>query len=623
MSNFQSNNKNFEFYNILRNSGSFFTNKEEVINLHTKNMLLNSCIKLRKDIEYEYNKLKINQLKSSINELEFQEKIFENRNQDILSNIQSNSLKGFDLSSRTNQSLGDLYDERKKYQNYLNGLLDTIRDDFIYQLNLKCGNDLEPIENNQNKLRQNNNMFKFNNEYYSKLKSSIEKKENDFNKINEYYSENPYILKNKEKNDDDTGVLNINISKNNPNLNQLFINEEDSGISGNNKKQVRYIEKRYVLNRNHNPGKLDDIRQKQIDKLNEQLKKEYIRPINEINSSITSGSKSFENINISENIIGNDEINFIKDNNNINNSNIIMKNESDKKEIISKEISNKTEINNITTTVIEKKTDIKINISENNDTSNVNNNIPVNTLDFKRFEVPEETKLTVQIEDNPDLNSRNLSNDDKILVLNKLINKIDDQSKTLRDGKIYEKNIINSINKFELKKKFYDLLKSIKNNNLNEIELSNDYSIQLIYELLNSSPEICITDTQKLLNKNDYNEIDLKKDINPSFLKIFEIILEHIKKMVDLKRIDVSLACEIFINSLLKDKLNDNNLKMKLNMLLEKIFMIKSNEINLLDNDDEYNDFEQSDNFNKKESVDIHKIPIKESTISNRSDYAL
>ena len=58
-------------------------------------------------------------------------------------------------------------------------------------------------------------------------------------------------------------------------------------------------------------------------------------------------------------------------------------------------------------------------------------------------------------------------------------------------------------------------------------------------------------------------------------------------------------------------------------MLLEKIFMIKSNEINLLDNDDEYNDFEQSDNFNKKESVDIHKIPIKESTISNRSDYAL
>ena len=587
MSNFSLNNNNFEFYNIFRNSGISFINKEELINLHTKKLLLDSCIKLRKDIEYEYNKLKINQLKDEIDELQFQQKIFEKRNQDILSNIQSNSFKGFELASRTNQSLDDLFDGREKYQNYLNNISDTIQTDFIQQLNLKCNSDIKLIENEQNRLKQNNNMFKFHNDLYNKLKSTNEETEKIFKQINEHYSRNPYILKNQNKDNNDIGIININISKNSQNINSKCINEENDNISGTNKKYIKYIEKQYVLNKNHNPGKLDIIRQSQIDQLNSQLKKEYVMQKNEINNSISSGSKSFESINKPENFIFTDEMNVLKDNN---------------IEINNKDISNKTEIINTTTTVIEKKVDIKINTSHNIDTSNINN-IPNNTLEFKKFEVPKEDKLIVEVEDSPDLNSPTLSIYYKILVLNKLINKIDSQSKILPEGKIYDNNILNNINKLELKNKFYELLKSIQNDDPKEIEvLSNNNAIQLICELLYSSPENCIIDTEKLLNNNDYNEIDLKKDICSSHIKIFEIILSHIKKMIDLKRIDANLACEIFIKSILKNELENNNLKTKLNQLFEKIFQVKNDGINQLknDDDDEYNDFEKSDDFDKK-----------------------
>ena len=132
-SEFPSNN-NFNFYNIIRNSGDDFTNKEELLNLHSKNLLLESSIKLRKDMEYEYNKLRIKQLKEEIKEFEFQKEIFTKRNQDILDSIESNSLKGFDLASRTNQSLDELQEGRKKYQSYLDVKHKAILDEFIKML---------------------------------------------------------------------------------------------------------------------------------------------------------------------------------------------------------------------------------------------------------------------------------------------------------------------------------------------------------------------------------------------------------------------------------------------------------------------------------------------------------
>ena len=128
---FSLNNNNVQFYNIIKNSGENFINKEELLNRHSNNLLLESNIKLRKDMEYEYNELKIKQLKEEIKELEFQKPIFDKRNQNILDNLESNSFKGFDLASRTNQSLDCLQEQRKKYQNYLDVKHRTILDEFI------------------------------------------------------------------------------------------------------------------------------------------------------------------------------------------------------------------------------------------------------------------------------------------------------------------------------------------------------------------------------------------------------------------------------------------------------------------------------------------------------------
>ena len=56
------NNKNILFFNIIKNSGPDFKFREELIKLHSRNLQLESSINLRKEAEYEYNKLKIKEL---------------------------------------------------------------------------------------------------------------------------------------------------------------------------------------------------------------------------------------------------------------------------------------------------------------------------------------------------------------------------------------------------------------------------------------------------------------------------------------------------------------------------------------------------------------------------------
>ena len=60
-----SHKNNAQFINILKNSGPEFQYRDELIQLHSRALQLESSINLRKQIEYEYNKLKLEEEKSN------------------------------------------------------------------------------------------------------------------------------------------------------------------------------------------------------------------------------------------------------------------------------------------------------------------------------------------------------------------------------------------------------------------------------------------------------------------------------------------------------------------------------------------------------------------------------
>ena len=84
---------NLLFFNIIKNSNQDFQFKEELFNLHKRTLQLESSLKMRRNIEYEYNKLKIEELKEKIEDYQFQKKFINKRNQNILDDIESNNQK--------------------------------------------------------------------------------------------------------------------------------------------------------------------------------------------------------------------------------------------------------------------------------------------------------------------------------------------------------------------------------------------------------------------------------------------------------------------------------------------------------------------------------------------------
>ena len=369
-------NNTLLFFNIIKNSNQDFQFKEELFNLHKRSLQLESSLKMRRNIEYEYNKLKIEELKEKIEDHQFQQKFINRRNQNILDDIERNNQKSFELSSRSSQSFEDLIKNKEKYKNYLDSLQPKILSEFNRELFSQNNIFLKVKINEEEKLRKNENK----NDYYDdliKINENLVKEIKALKKRNESISllnqEKEKLFSEKEEELKNKILVNY---EEEPNLNQNNgmkkdrINEENTIIK-NPRKLAGYNEtiKLYELNRNHKFGKLDEIKQKEIDIINEKIKKEFLDKknqnelnrlerdsLNDLRPQLYEPKKQFTNMgNISNTLFQNNQ--KISDiNNNINNNN---------NDNIDKPTPNDQEINN----------DINNNIINNDINNNLNNNI--------------------------------------------------------------------------------------------------------------------------------------------------------------------------------------------------------------------------------------------------------
>ena len=188
-----SQKNNAQFINILKNSGPDFQYRDELIQLHSRALQLESSINLRKQIEYEYNKLKLEEVKERIDEIQFQKKFFNKRNNDILNDIQKLRLKNLENASNSKDIFLNIQKQKKRYRDYLDSLIPKIQTEFNVQLHKESNKlaidkikELKELKKIQDK-----------NNYYDEITKVNEKLANEIENLKRKNLE--ALEKNKEK----------------------------------------------------------------------------------------------------------------------------------------------------------------------------------------------------------------------------------------------------------------------------------------------------------------------------------------------------------------------------------------------------------------------------------------
>ena len=275
-----------------------FKNKAELIALHRESSILTSQIKFRKDIDMQYSKLKLKEVNNDINELQFQSKFANKRNDALLASIQNDQFKGFSIASNSNDSRMKLLEFKSKYEDYYKYQVVQIKKEFNYQLIAKQNELLAAKAVYENQVKQNENIMKMEKDYYERINQMNMK---IIEKVKELQEKNEKIAKEREKKalmyQEMQRKLNEKIyntqleyhpdveikeekKEEEPQKEEKDLKQSTTSLN-KSKKYKTVIEKTYVLNMNHKRGKLDDIRQSQLNSII-QKKKDMLK-----NSSIT------------------------------------------------------------------------------------------------------------------------------------------------------------------------------------------------------------------------------------------------------------------------------------------------------------------------------------------------
>lgn len=264
-----------------------FQNKNELLSLHKESSILQSQLKFRKDLDMQYAKLKLKSLQEENSELIFQKKFANKRNDNLLSSIQDDQFKQFSISSNSEDSKKKILEFRQKFSDYYQYQTVQIRKEFNYQLIAKQNELLAAKAVYENQVRQNEKILKMENDYYeriyemnSKITEKIKmlqlkneqiaqeraKRAKEFQEIQRKLNENMYnapsleIISSKEEQFEPVK------EKQNESVKEIEIKESVNPLL-KSKKYKTIIEKEYKLNMNHKPGKLDAIRQQQLNDL--------------------------------------------------------------------------------------------------------------------------------------------------------------------------------------------------------------------------------------------------------------------------------------------------------------------------------------------------------------------
>ena len=280
--------------------------------------------------------------------------------------------------------------------------------------------------------------------------------------------------------------------------------ESDEEIKEKKKQYLLLKEEIYQLNMNHNPGKLDEIRKKKL----EQMIEEQQKQIENLYKQKKKKAKLEKPIKISSQIY-------------------IEQNENEKEIDLNKDSNIK-----------KFKASIKKDIDDNSDLSNENMRV---SNEYSNLE---------------NLNSKKIKIEDKEKVLDCVIKKIEDYAdETGEYDVIYNQNVFENLNQNKpyLKKIFYQILNDP--NTKTEIK----FLVQLLFEILNSNYNFNING-EKLRSKNEYNYNDFQEDLNENYLSIFTKIVEHLKKMIQMKSCSRDFGAQFLSQAIMNFEYNNEML---------------------------------------------------------------
>ena len=628
-----------------------FKNKAELIALHRESSILTSQIKFRKDIDMQYSKLKLKEVNNDINELQFQSKFANKRNDALLASIQNDQFKGFSIASNSNDSRTKLLELKSKYEDYYKYQAVQIKKEFNYQLIAKQNELLAAKAVYENQVKQNENIMKMENDYYERINQMNLK---IIEKVKELQEKNEKIAKEREKKalmyQEMQRKLNEKIFSTQLEYHPDEVIEEEkkeeesqkeekdlkqSTTSLNKSKKYKtVIEKTYVLNMNHRRGKLDDIRQSQLNSIIKK-KKEMLS-----SSSITEKrydedeKKNTVDKNFERGVTfgkGEEEIDTTMKKNNSN---------EDNKE---KPITNNSSVNVVESKIskVSKKEEDEFDISSPKEDSPVDNSIKKqSTIKEEEVKIPEIKKeesiipmnsvveekkeeKPKDIEDNkksllfsrkesnasmpqsqainndkpeeppkededkdlspyekliknkPPLDDKTVLTEYKLQLLKRLIIKIEKYSKTQKPGKqIYQlKHSKTKNNKELLKEKFYELIVIIHNGDEKQIE--DAFNFLDINMALQFIFEILYTNINHNINEDNLSNKTPydEKDFDKDIDKDYRVIIKIIIEHFKTMITTKKVSLQIACNLLAKSILNfdhDEALTAKLLLVLEK-----------------------------------------------------
>ena len=665
------NSKNRLFKELLNNIDDNFQKKEELISLHKENNILASNIKIRKEIEKIFAQGKLKQIENELDQLNFEKQFAKKRNEEILEKIIKENYYLNDLASESNRSEEKLKKIKDNYIKYFEYQFPIIKNELNAKLLMKQNELISLRAIKENQLFLNQQRLELENNYYDRifrqnklvndqLKEIIKengemeienlkkRQEEEFKKREEQSLKLIEDLKKErdrkkklleeEKNKKKEEIEKIKLNKEKYDIKleeEIKIPEQKLSVIEEEKEKEeilrskqkplsksRIVEEYYYLNdKNHKKGKIDQIRQKKVDYLNESLRQSKI--INKEDNFSLKNSQYNNNNNdklmnqmkkseIIYNEIKNDDLNeneneqiSKKENNkkDFNSNNYSIKKEEEKeikssdnyKIFDSSQIKKEDEKSQQS---ISKKEEIKLNISklkkeesEGNISKLKKEESEGNISKLKNSNIKSEegeiNNSEISVDKKQDLNSKFVSIEDKIVVLKKLISKIEAYSKTQKPGNyIYIMNITNTENKKDtLKNTFYELLNTIKNEpqNINNVFSNLEITIllNLFYEILHSNPNYYLN-PENIKNNQSYSEKDFDKDLDKSYKIIFDLCLEHLKKMYNEKRVSLPTATN-FLKKALINFNADEIIESRLLIVLEQKFK-KKKQPNLMSN---------------------------------------
>ena len=498
------------FKTLINNmDNSTFSKHNDFLNYHKQQKVLNEQINFRKKVEKNFCQLMLNDINKDLEELNFQKKFAEKRNDTILSDIQKQNFKSYDISTKTNDSKNKLKEGKNKFQDYLNQQYAIIKNDFILQFYNKQNDLIVQHAIMKNQLRENEKQLKLEDEYLNNINALNEEL---LNKIKELKNQNDIINQERDKknmeilllqkryNEDMIKALNEPIKplEKEPVLRakkKIIPNDTMFKTTKNFNKFKEYY---LVLNMNHKRGILDDIRQKKIDLINKKIKEETDKEIKNFAKTARYSPVNIKAMinNFLSNSLKIDDFNrSSKDDYNIN-SNIGDENISNKNNTKFKSNFNRTEkkrsksistisnhsslnqkkINDEKSDIkmIEKKSNIISNeVSLNNNASNINNNHNDKSYISNKATIGLTSNVNIK------LNENNKNNENKEIKLNpnmpiysnKKLDKIENEKDAKKNNILKDSqksnNVINNENNnlFKLEEEYNKDEEEIKENN--------------------------------------------------------------------------------------------------------------------------------------------------------------